>query len=168
VAARKPIKGFSQPKQSRPGPQKEPRLQAFHDAVKHSEKSTLVFNLNLGNTKTLNATTILKRATLALSDAAAKVEGNPGKPPSKDAVAALDDVMSVTENVTLYDKVTKLYVNWKNDKDPANRTYFTIPVRYEFKDKDTKAEAETILRDTCKVECTTPYPVLYPLYQTSH
>jgi hypothetical protein len=134
-------------------------LQAFHDAVKQSEKSTLVFNLNLGNTKTLNATTILKRATLALSDAAAKVEGNPGKPPSKDAVAALDDVMSVTENVTLYGKVTKPYVNWKNDKDPANRTFFTIPVRYEFKDKDTKAEAETILRETCKVECTTPYPV---------
>jgi hypothetical protein len=159
VAARKPIKGFSQPKQNKqPKPQKEPRLQAFHDAVKQSEKSTLVFNLNLGNHKTLNETTILKRATLALSAAAAKVEGNPGKPPSKDAVAALDDVMSVTENVTLFGKVTKPYVNWKNDKDPLNRTFFTIPVRYEFKDKDTKAEAETILRETCKVDCTTPYP----------
>jgi hypothetical protein len=35
-----------------------------------------------------------------------------------------------------------------------------MPIRYEFKDKETRVEVETILRDTCKVECATPYPLI--------
>jgi hypothetical protein len=138
----------------------DPKLLAFEDAVKQSERSTLVFNLNLGSTKTLNQKAILTKATRALTEAAAEVEGNKGKPPSKEAVAALDDVISVIEDVTLFGKVTKPYENKKNSTDPRNRTFFTMPIRYEFKDKDTRVEAETILRDTCKVDCTTPYPTI--------
>ena len=35
-----------------------------------------------------------------------------------------------------------------------------MPVKYEFKDKDTRIKAETTLRSRCKVSCTTPYPVI--------
>jgi hypothetical protein len=108
----------------------------------------------------LNEKTILTNATLALSAAAAEVEGNVGQPPSKDAVAALDDVMSVIENVTLFGKSTKAYENKLNPQDPKNRTFFTMPIRYEFRNRDIKAEAESILRDTCKIDCTTPYPTI--------
>jgi hypothetical protein len=169
IAARKPIlQGFVAPsaapvrkgKQAPDKPKRDPKHQAFVDAVKHSERSTLVFNLNLGNRKTLNERTILTKATLALSEAAAEVEGNKGKPPSREAVSALDDVMSVIENVTLFGKVTKPYVNPRNPADPKNRTFFTLPVRYDFKDRNTRWEAETILRDTCKAECSTPYPTI--------
>jgi hypothetical protein len=162
VAAKKkkPAKPKSVPKAVAAVPPRDPKLQAFQDAVKHSERSTLVFNLDLGRNKTLNEKTILTKATLALSEAAAAAEGNKGKPPSKEAVAALDDIMSVTEDVTLFGRVTKPYVNPRNSADPRNKTFFTLPVRYEFRDKDTKIEAETILRDTCKVECTTPYPTI--------
>jgi hypothetical protein len=120
----------------------------------------LIFNLDLGQKKILNEQTILTKATMALSAAAAEVEGGTGKTPSGDIVAALDDVMSVAQNVTLFGKVTKPYENKANDKDPRNRTFFTMPIRYEFKDKDTRLEAETILRDTCKIDCATPYPVI--------
>jgi hypothetical protein len=143
-----------------PGPRKDPKVQAFQDAVKHSERSTLIFNLNLGSKKTLNEKSILSQATLALSAAAAEVEGNKGRNPTREAVVALDDVMSVTQNVTLYGKVTRPYENKTNPQDPNNKTFFTMPIRYEFKDKDTRIEAETILRDTCNVDCATPYPVI--------
>jgi hypothetical protein len=139
---------------------RDPKMQAFVDAVKYSERSTLVFNLNLGNQKTLNEKAIVTKATLALSEAAAEVAGSKGKPPSKETVEILDDVMSVATNVTLYGKVTKPYENARNNKDPRNRTFFTMPVRYDFRDRDTRIEAETILRETCKVECTTPYPII--------
>jgi hypothetical protein len=99
-------------------PKKDPKLQAFEDAVQHAERSTLVFNLDLGNNKTLNERTILTKATLALSAAAAETEGNKGKQPSKASVAALDDIMSVTQNVTLFGKVTKPYENPRNSSDP--------------------------------------------------
>jgi hypothetical protein len=66
--------------------------------------------------------------------------------------------MSVAQNVVLYGKVTRPYENKMNPQDPKNKSFFTMPVRYEFKDKETRLEAETILRDTCKIDCTTPYP----------
>jgi hypothetical protein len=160
AAAKKPVDRRplvdSQPRK----PQKDPKIQAFQDAVKHSERSTLVFNLDLGSKKILNEKTILSQATLALSAAAAAVEGNAGKVPTNESVAALDDIMSVTQNVILYGKVTKPYENKANPADERNKTFFTMPIRYEFKDMQTKIEAETILRDTCKVDCATPYPII--------
>jgi hypothetical protein len=39
---------------------------------------------------------------LSLSEVAAAVDGSKDKPPSWEAIAALDDIMSVTENVTLF------------------------------------------------------------------
>jgi hypothetical protein len=35
---------------------------------------------------------------------------------------------------------------------------YTIPVRMDFKDKDTRINAETSLRKICKLSCATPYP----------
>jgi hypothetical protein len=102
---------------------KDPKLQAFQDAVKHAERSTLIFNLDLGSKKTLNEKTILTNATLALSAAAAKVEGKGASSPSKDTVAALDDVMSVTQNVVLYGKVTRPYENKSNPADPKKQIF---------------------------------------------
>jgi hypothetical protein len=66
--------------------------------------------------------------------------------------------MSVTQNITLLGKVTKPYENRANPQDPKNKTFFTMPIKYEFKDKETRIEVETILRDTCKIDCATPYP----------
>ena len=39
-------------------------------------------------------------------------------------------------------------------------SFCTIPVKYSFKDKDTRIQAETALRSSCKVSCSTPYPVI--------
>jgi hypothetical protein len=51
-AAKKPP--VSQSQKPAEKPVKDPKLQAFQDAVRHSERSTLIFNLNLGAKKTLN------------------------------------------------------------------------------------------------------------------
>jgi hypothetical protein len=160
VAARKTSKPKSTVQRPPPKAPKDPKLQAFQDAVKHAERSTLIFNLDLGQKKTLNEKTILSQSALALSAAAAEVEGNKGKTPTKESISALDDVMSVTQNVTLFGRVTKAFENKKNPQDPRNRTFFTMPIKYEFKDRDTRIEAESILRDTCKIDCATPYPVI--------
>jgi hypothetical protein len=157
-ATKKPPRVLVQASKPQTKPAKDPKIQAFQDAIKHAERSTLIFNLDLGQKKILNEKTILTNATLALSAAAAAVEGKNSKTPSRESVVALDDVMSVTQNVVLYGKVTRPYENKSNSQDPKNKTFFTMPVRYEFKDKETRLEAETILRDTCKIDCTTPYP----------
>jgi len=77
--------------------------------------------------------------------------------PSNEAVSAIDDVLSVVKNMQFYGKSTSTY---KNTKDAKSGSYCTIPVKYEFKDKDIRIRAETTLREHCNVQCSTPYPTI--------
>jgi hypothetical protein len=132
-----------------------PEIQGFRDAVKDAERSTLIFNLDMGRVPIINVDTMSKKATLALATMAAKVEKRPNSTPSDAAIATIDDVLSVSSGIKFFGSATKSY---KNPRDPLQNSYCTIPVKYEFKDKDTRIQAETILRSTCNVNCTTPYP----------
>jgi len=133
-------------------------VKKFKDAVKDAERSTLVFNLNMGKVPIMNQQTISSKATTALTEMAATAEGKSGRIPSNEAVAAIDDVLSVATGMSFYGKSTKTY---KNPRDKVNSGAFcTVPVKYTFKDKDTKIRAEIVLRETCKVNCSTPYPII--------
>jgi hypothetical protein len=88
---------------------------------------------------------------------AAKVEKSNSSVPSADKVAAIDDILSVTKGMSFYGTSTKTY---KNPKDLASGSFCTVPVKYEFKDRETKNQAEKILKATCNVNCGTPYPAI--------
>ncbi len=134
------------------------KLTKFKEAVKEAEKSTLIFNLNMGRVPIMNKDTMSTRASLALSKMAATIENQSSTVPSEDARDALDDVLGLAKGITFYGKQTKTY---KNPKDPAQSGSFcTIPVRYDFKNRDTRARAEAVLRGRCKVQCSTPYPLI--------
>jgi len=160
MASRRPLrqKTLQQLKPVNTQPEVDPKVRKFQDAVKMAEKSSLVFNLDLGNTKMLNEKSILSKATLALTVKAAEVEGK--NKPSSEAIEALDDVLSIAEGVTLFGRQTKVFKNKVKSADPRNGTFYTVPIRYEFKDRDQKLAAEAVLRERCKVECTTPYPTI--------
>jgi hypothetical protein len=72
-------------------------------------------------------------------------------------MATLDDVLSTVEGMHFFGKTTKSY---NKSNDPDSGSYCTIPVRYDFADKDTRLYAESVLREHCKVQCTTPYPTI--------
>jgi hypothetical protein len=138
-----------------PGPQREQfvpasktqtvktEVEKFKDAVREAEKSTVLFNLNMGNFPLLNTTTISKKATAALTAMAAKVEKRSDNHPSQEAINAIDDLLSVTKNMTFFGNATKPY---NNPLDPDSGKFYTIPVKYEFKDRDTRSKVEQILR----------------------
>jgi hypothetical protein len=62
----------------------EKKVRKFAEAIKDAERSTLCFNLNMGNKPIMNKTTISERATLALTSMAAKVEGKNSAVPSPE------------------------------------------------------------------------------------
>jgi hypothetical protein len=97
------------------------------------------------------------RATLALAAMAAEVEKRPGSVPSEDTVAGIDDILSVVQDIEFYGKKTRTY---NNPKDAKSGAFCTLPVRYEFPDRETRIEAETYLRQKCGVNCATPYPII--------
>jgi len=143
----------------------EKKVRKFAEAIKDAERSTLCFNLNMGNKPIMNKTTISERATLALTSMAAKVEGKNSAVPSPETVAALDDVTSLVTSMELFGSNTKQYKGKEKDgKDKDDKdntpTFCTVPVRYQFKDREQRVFAEKQLRDLCKVKCSTPYPAV--------
>jgi hypothetical protein len=127
----------------------------LRDALREAEKSTVLFNLNMGSFPLMNTTSIAKKASLALTSMAAKVEKKANSVPSPEAVTAIDDLLSVTKNMSFFGNSTKPY---NNPLDPDHGKFYTVPVRYDFKDRDTRSKAEKILRARCNVSCSSPYP----------
>jgi hypothetical protein len=135
-----------------------PELDRFKEAVREAENSTLLFNLDMGRVPIMNRDTIKLKATLAMTSMAAKLESeNRTSVPCEDTVAAIDDILSVATGMEFFGRKTKTYTN-KND--PNSGLFCTIPVKYTFPDKDTRVEAETILKEKCGINCATPYPVI--------
>jgi hypothetical protein len=62
----------------------------------------------------------------------------------------------------LFGSNTKQYKGKEKDKDDSTPapTYCTLPVRYQFKDREQRVFAEKQLRDLCNVKCSTPYPAV--------
>jgi hypothetical protein len=135
----------------------DPQVKKFKDSVREAEKSTLVFNLNMGKTPIINQETMSTRVTQAITAKAAELDGMPGKFPKEETIAALDDVLSIVKGMKFYGRATKTYTN---ARDNLSGSYCTIPVRYDFSDKESRMFAESVFRDKCKLQCSTPYPLV--------
>jgi hypothetical protein len=103
----------------------EKKLRKFAEAIRDAERSTLCFNLNMGNKPIMNKSTISERATLALTTMAAKVEGKNSAVPSPETVAALDDVTSLVTSMELFGFNTKQY----KGKEKMTRIKTTLRLR---------------------------------------
>jgi hypothetical protein len=124
------------------------------ETIREAEKKILLFNLDLGKAPTMNKETLSRKVTLALSS---KASGGNHDYDIKDAEEVIDDVLSCSKLEFLGTSSRKFF-NKKNPKDARNDTMCTLPVRFEFKDKDTRIQAEKSLRKICKVSCAVPYP----------
>jgi len=147
----KPVKAVPMPE--------EARKKKFVAAVRDAEKSVLLFNLDLGQVPIMNTATISMKVTQDLAAKAAMVEGKTSGRPSEEIVTMLDDAISLVKGMDFYGKVTKTFSNKNKPEDPMNGKFCTLPVKLAFKDKETKQQAESLLRSKCKIQCTTPYPL---------
>jgi len=122
--------------------------------LREAERRTVIFELDLGAAPTINKETISKKVTMALHEKAAS--GNHDWN-IKDAGEMVDDALSCSQLEFLGSGTRKFFNNKKNT-DPRNGKMCTIPVRMDFKNKETRIQAESTLRNICKVSCSTPYP----------
>ena len=135
-------------------PAPTPAAQRFRDLVNEAEKSSVVFNLDMGRVPIINKETMSVKATAALTAMAAAAENRPASNPSSDTVATIDDALSVADKISFFGNSTKSVTG----KGALNGSYCTIPVCYKFPSKDIRSKAEHVLRTTCKASCATPYP----------
>jgi hypothetical protein len=106
----------------------------------------------------MNTNTISKNVTQDVVRKAAKAEGKTDGRPREETVAILDDTLSMVTGMDFLGKVTRPYHNKRNVNDPANGTFCTMPVKLNFKTKEAKAHAESVLRKNCGIRGSTPLP----------
>ena len=149
-----PMRATQNPDSDDRSPALTPADQRFRDLVSEAEKSSLIFNLDMGRVPLINKETMSVKATSALTAMAAALENRPALNPSSDTVAAIDDALSVAEKITFFGNTTKSL----SGKGAMSGAYCTIPVCYKFPNKDIRSKAEHVLRTKCKASCATPYP----------
>jgi hypothetical protein len=114
----------------------------------------VLFNLDLGKAPTINKDSLARKVTLALSSKASSGKHDYN---ITDAEEVIDDILSCSK-LEFLGNSSKAFYNHRNVNDERNGKMCTVPVRFEFRDKDTRIQAETSLRKICKVSCSVPYP----------
>jgi hypothetical protein len=122
--------------------------------LRDAEKKTVLFNLNLGKNPVMNKESLSRKVTECLG---ATVKAGNHDYDIADAEEVLDDILSCSK-LEFLGATSKLYYNNRNPNDPMNNNMYSLPVRMDFKDRETRFEAEIMLRKICKVNCSVPYP----------
>jgi hypothetical protein len=122
--------------------------------LREAEKKTVLFNLNLGKNPVMNKESLSRKVTESLCST---VKAGNHDYDIADAEEVLDDILSCSK-LEFLGTTSKLYFNNRNENDPLNNKMYTLPVRMDFKDRETRFEAEIMLRKICKVNCSVPYP----------
>jgi hypothetical protein len=122
--------------------------------VKQVLRDAVLFNLNLGKNPIMNKDSLSRKVTESL---AATVTSGLHDFHIGDADTVLDDILSCAK-LEFLGNSSKLFYNNRNPNDQRNNTMYTVPVRMDFKDRDTRFNAEVMLRKVCKVNCSVPYP----------
>jgi len=123
-----------------------------------AEKSTILFDLDLGSVPVINKDTLSTKVTYAIHAAA---KGGPevaaGNYSAGEASEILDDILTCA-NLEFLGNGSKKYFNPRDGSDPQNGKFCTIPAKLTFKTKDERIRAEQAIRKICKVRCSVPYP----------
>jgi hypothetical protein len=155
VAHQRGVLPAAEPANDGPVGSKEDTDRMFRSAIRDAERSTLVFNLDMGKVPLLNKDTISRKATMALTAMAAVKDKSRNGIPSQEAVDAIDDVLGATQDMFFFGNGTSTY---RHPTDKRSGSFCTVPVCYVFKDRDIRTKAEAILRAKCGINCTVPYP----------
>ncbi len=127
----------------------------FVKAVKEAERSILVFNLDMGQTPIMNPATISTKVTLSLLDLAAVKEGKEKGSHSQDSLDLVDDIISQVVRMEFFGTKTAPCKFPGNSK--LNSTFYTVPVKFVFKDRRTAKTAAQFLRKYLDLNSITPY-----------
>ena len=107
-----------------------------------AEKWTMIFNLDLGPVPTINKETLARKVTIALSDKAKEGDHDYNINGAEDTIY---DVLSCSKLEYLGSNSRKFH-NTCKPTDSQNGKFCTLPVCLDFKDKETRIQAEISLR----------------------
>jgi hypothetical protein len=127
----------------------------FVKAVKEAERSILVFNLDMGQLPIMNPATISKKVTLCLLDLVAAKSGQAKGTHTQDSRDLVDDITSQVVRMEFFGSKTAPCKFPGNSE--LNATFYTVPVKFVFKDRRTAQTAAELQRKHLDLNSITPY-----------
>jgi hypothetical protein len=144
---------FESENESRPAKKQPTKEEVFVKAVRDAERSILVFNLDLGQQPSMNTATISSKVTFSLVSMLDRKENR--NSPSQESKDFVDDILSQVVRMEFFGSKTS---PCKNPADKAlNGKFYTVPVKFMFKDRKAAQTAADILREFMGISSTTPY-----------
>jgi hypothetical protein len=144
---------FESENESRPAKKQPTKEEVFVKAVRDAERSILFFNLDLGQQPSMNTATISSKVTFSLVSMLDRKENR--NSPSQESKDFVDDILSQVVRMEFFGSKTS---PCKNPADKAsNGKFYTVPVKFMFKDRKAAQTAADILRDFMGISSTTPY-----------
>jgi len=127
----------------------------FINAVRLAERSVLIHNLDLGQTPTINPSTISKKVTAAIVMCITRVSDADAIYPSIAAKEIASDLMGMVRHMDLFGSTTRPVRNASNPS--MNGKYYTVPVKLTYQNKQTATRVSELLKGTYKIHTSTPY-----------
>jgi len=98
----------------------------------------------------------VKAAAIAGS---AKDGAAPDASAAAEAVRVVDDALSCATDLAFIGQATKPYFNNRNECDPRNGTFHSMPVKLEFPDRSSRIYFERIMREKCRIKASMSLPI---------
>ena len=127
--------------------------------IMKAEKSTTLFDLDLGQVPIINKDTLSSKVTRAIHAAAANGdEAKKGNYSPEETEEIMDDILTCAHLDFLGNGGSKKYYNKAKPNDPKNGKFCTVPTKLTFRSKEERTKAEQTLRKFGKIKCSIPYP----------
>jgi hypothetical protein len=147
-----PILGTPPP----PPPKPLPGTKELKEAFATADRSAIIFDLDLGPSQVGNRQSLSRSLAAGIRAAAlAAAEGSGGDP--AEAVRVAGDALSCAGDVTFLGQATRPYKNGRDGNDPKNGSFHTMPVKFEFEDRQQRIYFEQSMRK-CKLRASISLP----------
>jgi hypothetical protein len=125
--------------------------------LEKSEKESVVFNADLGPLVLSNRSVLNANFSAALKKQTEEKAIRDKRDPTEN-VRLVDDALSCVENMEFLGQRSRKFINNSNLEDPRNNTFTTMPIKFEFANKDNRKNFERTLRDSCGSRVSQSFP----------
>jgi hypothetical protein len=129
----------------------------LHEAFALADRTAILFDVDLGPSSSGNRPGLSRSLAAGIRASALAAAESDGKDMA-EAVRVAGDALSCASDVSFLGQASRPYKNNRDEKDPKNGSYHTMPVKLLFDDRQQRIYFEQTMRDSCKLRASISLP----------
>jgi hypothetical protein len=127
------------------------------DAFALADRSAILFDMDLGPSSSGNRPGLSRSLAAGIRAAALATAESEGKDMA-EAVRVAGDALSCASDVSFLGQTSRPYKNNRDENDPKNGSFHTMPVKFLFEDRQQRIYFEQTMRVNCKLRASISLP----------